>query len=240
MQKIFIALLSFLLLCLSGCVPVDSLNPLYSANNVIFDPGLVGRWATSDPDSSTFRFDRYDDDSYQMVVTGKSQSNLPGEAVFTAHLVSLGGEKYLDVEPRQFDRPSQMYLLHTDPEKKGSKFEPSLQQIASGIYMEVSGPNPGKGTSQEMQVKIHPAHWIFKVYLREKSLTLDFLDREWVEEQIGKKLLQARHLNAKNENGSNWVLSGSTAELQQFVVHHADDPGAFDSGWSMAKIDKTE
>jgi hypothetical protein len=235
MKKLLLLIAGMLLL--TGCVPVDSLNPLYNGQNVIFDPALVGKWVSSNPDDSTIRFDRAEEDAYQMVAVGKSTSGLPGEAVFTAHLVNLGGEKYLDVEPRQFDRPSQMYLFHTDPEKKGSKFEPSLQQIASGIYMEVSGPNPGKGTSQEMQVKIHPAHWIFKVSIREKTLTLDFLDREWVEEQIGKKLLQARHLKSKDADGQSWVLSGSTAELQQFVVHHADDPGAFDSGWSMSRAE---
>lgn len=236
MRKTYI-LLALMVACLAGCVPVDSLNPLYSGKNVIFDPFLVGKWVSSNPDDGSLRFDRAEEDAYQMVVTGKSSSGLLGETVYVAHLISLGGEKYLDVEPRQFDRSSQMYLFHTDPAKKGSKFEPSLEQIASGVYMEVSGPNPGKGTSQELQVKIRHAHWIFKVYLSEKSLSLSYLDREWVQEQIDKKLLQARHLKAKDEDGQSWVLSGSTAELQQFVVQHADDPGAFGNSASMSKVD---
>lgn len=237
MRKTYVTLLSLVVLWLTGCVPVDSLNPLYNGKNVIFDPSLVGKWGSSNPDDGNLRFVRAEEDAYQMVMTGKTPSGLMGETVFTAHLVSLGGEKYLDIEPRQFDGSSQMYLFRTDPAKKGSRFEPALEQIGSGIYMEVSGPNPGKGTSQELQVKIRPAHWIFKVYLTEKSLSLSYLDREWVEEQIDKKLLQARHLKTRDEDGQSWVLSGSSAELQQFVVQHADDPGAFSAGMAMSKIE---
>jgi hypothetical protein len=105
------------------------------------------------------------------------------------------------------------------------------------VYLEVLGPNPGKGTSQELQVKVRPAHWIFKVYLSEKNLSLSYLDREWVQEAIDKKLVQARHMKARDENTLNWVLAGSTADLQQFVVQHADDPGAFDAGMALSKIE---
>src|ERR1700736_796044 len=101
MRITYAALLALVLAFLTGCVPVDSLNPLYTGKNVIFDPSLVGKWATSNPNDSKIRFDRAEEDTYQMVLEGKSTSGLQGEAVFTAHLVSLGGEKYLDIEPRQ-------------------------------------------------------------------------------------------------------------------------------------------
>jgi hypothetical protein len=236
MNKGYLAFFA-LLICLTGCVPVDSLNPLYNGNNVIFDPSLVGKWVSSNPDEGSLRFDRAEEDAYQMVSTEKTSSGLAGETVFVAHLVSLGGEKYLDVEPRQLEGSSQMYLFRTAPSKKGSKFEPTLEQIGRGVYMEVAGPNPGKGTSQELQVRIRPAHWIFKVYLNEKSLSLSYLDREWVQEEIDKKLIQARYLKSRDQDGHSWVLSGSTAELQQFVVQHADDPGAFNGGIGMSRIE---
>lgn len=230
-------LLLLLPLCMTGCVPVDSINPFYNDKNVIFDPALVGKWGSPNPDEGNLRFDRAEDGAYQMVMTEKKSAGWMKETIFVAHLVSLGGEKYLDVEPREFGAPAQQFLFRTDPSRKASKFEPTLEQIGSGVYLEVLGPNPGKGTSQELQIKVRSAHWIFKVYLTEKSLSLSYLDREWVQEQIDKKLIQARHLKARNEDGTNWVLSGSTAELQQFVVQHADDPGAFDSGASMSKIE---
>ena len=230
-------LLLLLPVCITGCVPVDSINPLYTEKNVIFDPVLVGKWGGPNADEGGLRFERTDDDAYQMVMTEKRSSGWAKESIFVAHLLSLGGEKYLDVEPREFEASSHLLLFRTDPSKKGSKFEPTLERIGSGVYLEVLGPNPGKGTSQELQVKVRPAHWIFKVYLSEKSLSLSYLDREWVQEAIDKKLVQARHMKARDENTLNWVLSGSTPDLQQFVVQHADDPGAFDAGMALSKIE---
>jgi hypothetical protein len=231
-------LLFALLACLTGCVQVDSLNPFYSDRNVIFDPALLGQWGSGNPDEGGIRFNRAEDDAYQMVYTEKIPSGWLEKSVFSVHLVNLGGEKYLDVQPLQISGTSQMHLFRTDPSKKGSKFEPALESLGDGIYLEVFGPNPGKGTSQELQVKVHAAHWIYKINLNEKSLTLSFLDREWVKEQINKKLIQARHLKAKDDdNNASWVLSGSTEELQQFVAHHADDPGAFDTEMSFSKME---
>jgi hypothetical protein len=229
-----------LLACLTGCVPVDSLNPLFTDKNVIFDPALVGKWVGSDPEEGFLRFDRAEDDSYQMVLMAKATSGMMQETVFKAHLVSLGGEKFLDVSPKQLEGSDQQYLFRTDGSRKGSNFQPVLERIGGGVYLEVRGPSPGKGNSQELQLKLRPAHWIFKVYLSEKTLSLSYLDQQWVEEAIKKKMLQAQHLKARTENtrdddGREWVLSGSTAELQQFVVQHADDPGAFAGGMAMSK-----
>jgi hypothetical protein len=123
-----------------------------------------------------------------------------------AHLVSLGGEKYLDVSPTQFEGTAQQYLFRTDGSKKGSMFRPALERISDGVYLEVRGPIPGKGNSQELQLKLRSAHWIFKVYLNEKTLSLSYLDQQWVEEAIKKKLLQAEHLKARSENSAEWLL----------------------------------
>jgi hypothetical protein len=225
---------------LVGCVPVDSLNPFYTDRNVIFDSALLGKWTTGNPDDGFVRFDRGDNDAYRMVFAGRNAAGELEELVFQVHLISLGGEKYLDVTANQVKGPGQ-YLFHTDPAKKGSRFEPALQPIGDGLFLEVIGPTPGKGSSQELQVKVLPAHTIYKVILNEKTLSLEFLDEQWVEEAIKKKQLQVRHLEAKSENSTDWVLSGSTAELQQFIVQHADDPGAFSSGTPLSKVeDKIE
>jgi len=236
MKSRHLALLA-LLACLTGCVPVDCINPLYTDQNVIFDPALVGKWVTGSPEEGVLRFDRAENGAYQMVITQKTASGHPQEAVYVAHLVSLGGEKYLDVSPTQFEGTAQQHLFLTDGSKKGSMFRPALERISDGVYLEVRGPIPGKGNSQELQLKLRSAHWIFKVYLNEKTLSLSHLDQQWVEEAIKKKLLQAEHLKARSDNSAEWLLSGSTAELQQFVVQHADEPGAFSGGIAMSKIE---
>lgn len=90
MRKPHWLLLAFLV-CLNGCVPVDSLNPFYSDQNVVFEPGLIGQWSSDDPNTEiSFRFDRDEGDAYQVVETQKEPSGATSESVYTAHLIHLG------------------------------------------------------------------------------------------------------------------------------------------------------
>jgi hypothetical protein len=47
MNKRYVVLLA-LLACLTGCVPVDSLNPLYTEKDTVFDESLLGEWIGPD------------------------------------------------------------------------------------------------------------------------------------------------------------------------------------------------
>ncbi len=47
MNKRYLVLLA-LLACLTGCVPVDSLNPLYTDKDLAFDESLLGSWVGPD------------------------------------------------------------------------------------------------------------------------------------------------------------------------------------------------
>ncbi|HET8891602.1 MAG TPA: hypothetical protein VFQ41_22065, partial [Candidatus Angelobacter sp.] len=47
MNKKHLVLLA-LLACLTGCVPVDSINPLYTDKDVVFDESLLGEWVGMD------------------------------------------------------------------------------------------------------------------------------------------------------------------------------------------------
>lgn len=46
------------LACLTGCLPVDSLNPLYTDKDIVFDNTLLGDWVSvnKDNEESTLRF----------------------------------------------------------------------------------------------------------------------------------------------------------------------------------------
>jgi hypothetical protein len=80
MNKRHLVLLA-LLACLTGCVPVDCINPLYTDQNVIFDPALVGKWVTGSSEEGVLRFDRAEKGAYQMVITQKTASGHPQETV---------------------------------------------------------------------------------------------------------------------------------------------------------------
>ena len=79
-------------LWLTGCVP--SLQPLYTDKDVVFDRTLLGTW------SQTNREDRWvfvaeGTNAYKLVHTDKQ-----GTAEFTAHLVNVQGQRYLDLFPK--------------------------------------------------------------------------------------------------------------------------------------------
>ncbi len=232
-SAIFLALLLGSLL---GCVPIDSLSPIYTDSNVIFDPALLGRWASRQSDES-LRVERGENNSY-LVVFEKKNGDAHEETVYQAHLVNLGGDKYLDVVPENVLGAPAAGTFWMDTGKKGARFAPTLQRIADGLYIEVVGPTPAKATIQELQIKLRPAHWFAKIEIHEKSLSLNYLDDEWVKKAIKKHYIQASHTTASNEDNPNsWVLTGSTAEMQSLIVRAADDPGAFGGGMAFQKIE---
>lgn len=236
MPRRILPIIALLVLVLMGCVPIDALNPFYTDNNVIFDPALLGKWQGNEP-NEFYRFDRGENNAYQFVYVKTKESEIQQEAVFEAHLINLGGEKYLDMVCREIKGSPQQAVFQMDSSRKGARFTPTLERVGTGMYLEILGPTPGKGTMQELQVKFRPAHWILKVEQHEKSMTLYFLDDEWIRKGIEKKTIRAGRVKARDENQMSWVLTGSTADLQQLVVHTADEPGAFVSGMALRKIE---
>jgi hypothetical protein len=80
-----------LVILTSGCIP--SLYPLYTDNDVIFNPALVGIWTSKDQTKS-WNFQKSSDNSYKLIYTENQDSD-----VLQAHLVKLGGHLFLDTYP---------------------------------------------------------------------------------------------------------------------------------------------
>ncbi|MCX6995839.1 MAG: hypothetical protein NTV49_01830 [Kiritimatiellaeota bacterium] len=102
-------LLLFGLLALAGCVP--SLQPLYTPEDLAFNPALVGVWAeTNSP--ARWVFTKSGDQEYQLVYTDKDGK--PGE--FKAHLVKAGGQQFLDFYPAGSEpKLNDLYRAHLFP-----------------------------------------------------------------------------------------------------------------------------
>lgn len=96
-----IAALGGLAIVLAGCVP--SLQPLYTAEDVAFEPALVGTWAGSDG-GDTWTFQKGDGAAYRLFIAG---AKVPDR--FEVHLVSLADQRFLDIYP-------------IEPENAGSEF----------------------------------------------------------------------------------------------------------------------
>ncbi len=83
-----------------GCVPVVSLHPYYTKEDVVFDKKLLGSWI-SDPNEpdAIWRFVNIGvpKNSYRLVMTDKGEVM----GVFVVHLMKLRDRLFLDVYPAE-------------------------------------------------------------------------------------------------------------------------------------------
>ena len=92
-MKTAFKLLTFsFLLMLAGCV--SSLNPLYTDQDLIYDPTVLGVW--SDKDSKeTWVFTQANEKEYKVIYTDEDGK----EGEFRAHLLKIDGKTFLDLTP---------------------------------------------------------------------------------------------------------------------------------------------
>ena len=83
---------------LGGCIPVMSLHPLYTEEDVVFEEKLVGTWV--DDSNGTWEFKHPDekDMAYELVLFSPEGD----KGLFVANLVKLENRLFLDVYPKQF------------------------------------------------------------------------------------------------------------------------------------------
>ena len=75
-----------------------------------------------------------------------------------------------------------------------------------------------------MTVVILPLYMVAQVTVDENHLSFDFLDDEWVKKKLATGAISVAH--EQSDDGTP-VLTASTADLQQLILHHADDKEAF-------------
>lgn len=79
-------------LMLAGCV--QSLNPLYTEEDLVFEPKLVGAWAEADDAKERWTFAPAGEKAYQVTYETEGKRGL-----FEVHLLRLGQQLYLDFYP---------------------------------------------------------------------------------------------------------------------------------------------
>jgi hypothetical protein len=230
MPRKYVFLLALSLL-VAGCAPVDSLNPLYTDKEVIFDPSLVGEWVSPDPNEKgvTKITELVEFGSklqgYDITMIDDDGSG----AKFHAHLVSLGGQHVLDVVPQSWDASSDSYALHLNQAKAGVTLEPHLLRLGMAAYMEFI-PNGGK-----IQARLRPAHWFFKATLDGKKLRLDYIDDEKLAKAIAQGDVRIRHELLGAGKSKDIVVTAGTREVQQFVLEHINDEKVFTEHTEMER-----
>ena len=93
-----------LALLLAACVP--SLNPLYTSNQLVFDPGLEGTWVEKEG-HNTWVIRKGEDKGYEIRYT---EDGVP--AGFEGQLVELGDHLFLDLYPAEPEIRNDFYKGH--------------------------------------------------------------------------------------------------------------------------------
>jgi hypothetical protein len=216
------------LLLLTGCVPVDSLNPLYTDKDLAFDESLLGSWVGPDNGEEggleILAREKDGKKSYILVMTDKIKDlNVFKKTVYHASLVKLNEHLFLDVVEQSFEPQSTTYSLQVKSGKGGPTIQPALVKIGEAAYLEFKNGAPdGKVGAHVLR-----AHWILKVVRKDKTLQLD-----WADDEEFRRAVQAGAVKLPNKllgEGKNQdvVITASTQELQKFMAEHADDQTFF-------------
>jgi hypothetical protein len=86
---------------LGGCVPVVSIHPLFTKDNVVLDDKIVGTWVddANEPDM-IWQFSKAQEPNgaYKLILRNKEGA----KGSFLVHLVKLESQRFLDVYPDEF------------------------------------------------------------------------------------------------------------------------------------------
>ena len=98
------------LLALVGCV--RTLHPLYTEEDLAFDPALVGVWRPTDGnEEERWDFRKAGDKAYTLVHTDDEDR----KGRLTVHLVELDGQRFLDLQAKAPEAVSSFYRMHLQP-----------------------------------------------------------------------------------------------------------------------------
>ena len=92
---------------LAGCVA--TLHPIYTDDDVAFDPALLGLWRDAEDAGETWAFTAAGGDAYRLVFTERDGE----KGAFVVHLARIGGATFLDLYPEEREHPaSSLYEDH--------------------------------------------------------------------------------------------------------------------------------
>jgi hypothetical protein len=224
LNKLGFILVLFLASFMLGCVPLDSLNPLYTDKDVVFDPTLLGQWGT---DTESLNFAKDDAGGYQMSFTGRTDNGQAVSFLSDAHLVNLRGHLFLDTVAKQWSAGPDAFSLKLERNKNGVAANPRFVQVGESAYLEFANGR-SDASSDQVEVKFHRAHQFFEVMFEDEGKTLNLiaLDNTWVTKQVASGKLVIDHEMVGPELNV-LVLTASTPALQKLVLDHVNDSEVF-------------
>ncbi len=196
------ALFYGLAVILGGCVPVISLQPLFTQDTLIFDAQLLGTWVENPSDvRSAWVFTRLGTD---------------GAATLPDALRNSAEKVY--------------HLSLTDPEGRKGSFFVCLVKLENNVFMDIFPDVLPSGADDPDKVELFynaffflRAHTFVKVNLSGNRMSMWLTNDDKIS-----TLLESRPSPIAFESVDDRpILTASTKDLQAFVSKHADDDRVF-------------
>jgi hypothetical protein len=205
-KTVLLAFTIVFIIFIGGCLPIRSLHPFYTEEDVIFDSQLLGKWESGKEiwefrkmeNKDKKKKDEKKKESYLLIISEKESPI----GMIEGHLIKLGKYMFMDFA---IDMDKMLYL-----------YDDSSQVIE----------DIGKKILPLNLIHLIPAHTISRIVLKGDSLYMGFLDDEIINvtyKSMGKESKIIKY----EEVEDNCILTAQTKELQDFVVKYADNEKAF-------------
>jgi hypothetical protein len=222
-----------LLACLTGCVPVDSLNPWFTEKDLVSDKSLTGIWVGSDNGAEgelEISLAAGEDNKEFYVLTMRDKEKDDGQcrnvSVYHARLFELSGKRFFDVVPDTVATQNSSFALQMKTGKSGTAIEPHFLKLGDASYIEFG--SPAHSSNNGAEARLRTAHWIAKVSKDGDNLHLDWMDDDVFKKSVnGGKFKLAHTILGSGKDTANILITAPTKELQAFVLEHVDDRTVF-------------
>jgi hypothetical protein len=109
MRKVVFLPVLGLALLIAGCVPPISLHPLFTDEDLIFEPALLGTWLL-EQEGDWCSFEQADEKEYRLTCVVEGD-----RAEFEARLLRLGSHTFLDTYPNSTSYENELFFAHLTP-----------------------------------------------------------------------------------------------------------------------------
>jgi hypothetical protein len=184
------ALLLLSAVLVAGCWPVLSVHPLYDEKTSFFDPGLIGDWVNDD--GIHFIFRQSGDKAYEMVVMDDGK-----RSVFSAHLVRLRGQYYLDLYPNLDSLDVVFEDLASTMDSVADKMVSEYQALIYGMNLTF----------------ILPWHSFYRLSKVDSIFKMEILDDEEFKELIENGQVNIDYIEIEDR----LILTARTEKLQRMI-----------------------
>ena len=195
-------------LMLSGCIV--SLHPLYTEEDIIFEPDLIGQWSEGEG-KGTWEFQKVWDNKYKLVHTDKEGK----EGRFLAILLKVKDQIFLDLQP-----------LHRDDDLRPLAPEEDLKAMTEEQFDEYTEPlNREEVLNSFYKEHLLPVHTFYHIKQITPVLQLRTLNPRVFRGLMDENPKKIHYENVSKRPGDNmektyYVLTSQPKELQEFLIKH--------------------